>query len=138
MSVPVLRPGDTDEAVPRMKRVLVRELLKLGLRPVAERVVVDSKRYGSAAVTAVEKFQARKHLRVDGVVGEDTWRALGIVDSVVDEPARVSIAPSFDDAPVGDRILEAALVLAGMPAATARAEARAAGLFDVHAGVRTA
>ena len=132
MSVPVLRPGDTDDAVPRMKRVLVRELLKLGLRPVAERVVVDSKRYGSAAVKAVEKFQARRHLRVDGVVGEDTWRALGIVDPVVDR-ARVSIAPSVDDGPVGDRILEAALVLAGMPAAAARAEARAAGLFNLHA-----
>jgi peptidoglycan hydrolase-like protein with peptidoglycan-binding domain len=138
MSVPVLRPGDTDDAVPRMKRVLVRELLKLGLRPVAERVVVDSTTYGSAAVNAVEKFQARRHLRVDGVVGEDTWRALGIVDSVADGLARVSIAPSVDDGPPGDRILEAALILAGMPAATARAEARAAGLFDVHAGLRSA
>src|SRR5919202_2700562 len=102
MSVPVLKPGDTNDAVPRMKRVLVRELLKLGLRPVAERVVVDSTTYGPAAVKAVEKFQARKHLRVDGVVGEDTWRALGIVDSVVDETARISIAPNVDDSPVGD------------------------------------
>ena len=93
MSVPVLRPGDTDEAVPRMKRVLVRELLKLGLRPVAERVVVDSKTYGTAAVTAVEKFQARRHLRVDGVVGEDTWRALGIADPVVEGMGRVVIFP---------------------------------------------
>ena len=79
------------------------------------------------------QFQARKHLRVDGVVGGDTWRALGIVDPVVDEMARVSIAPNANDGPVGDRILEAALILAGMPAATARAEARAAGLFNLHA-----
>ena len=92
MSVPVLRPGDKDDAVPRMKRVLVRELLKLGLRPVAERVVVDSTTYGSAAVNAVEKFQARRHLRVDGVVGEDTWRALGIDDPVVDKVTRIIFA----------------------------------------------
>ena len=89
MFVPILRPGDTDDAVPRMKRVLVRELLKLGLRPVAERVVVESRTYEAASVNAVEKFQARRHLRVDGVVGEDTWRALGIDDAVVEGMGRV-------------------------------------------------
>jgi hypothetical protein len=192
MSVPILRPGDTNDAVPRMKRALVRELLKLGLRPVAEGVVVDSKTYGSAAVTAVEKFQARKHLQVDGVVGKDTWRALGIDEPVVDDVGRVIVAPGAnlpgkpiqpmtlkyvermaalihkpitittgtnhneftvngnrsdhftghaadigmaanggtDDSPVGDRIMEAALVLAGVPAGKARAEAQAGGLFD--------
>jgi murein L,D-transpeptidase YcbB/YkuD len=96
MSVPILRPGDTSDAVPRMKHVLVRELLKLGLRPVAERVVVDSETYGSAAVNGVEKFQARKHLRVDGVVDEDTWRALGIDDPVVEDGGRVIFAPNAD------------------------------------------
>src|SRR3989440_929440 len=192
MSVPILRPGDTDDAVPRMKRVLVRELLKLGLRPVAEPVDVESKTYGSAAVNAVEKFQARKHLQVDGIVGQDTWRALGIDEPVVEEVGRVIIAPDANkagqqiqpmtlkyvermaaflhrpitittgtnhnkltvngnvsdhfsghaadigmagnagtpDGPVGDRIMEAALVLAGVPAATARAEAQAGGLFN--------
>jgi len=89
MFVPILRPGDTDDAVPRMKRVLVRELLKLGLRPVAERVVVESRTYDAASVNAVEKFQARRHLRIDGVVGEDTWRALGIADPVVEGVGRV-------------------------------------------------
>jgi murein L,D-transpeptidase YcbB/YkuD len=93
MSVPVLRPGDTDEAVPRMKHVLVRELLKLGLRPVAEGVDVDSKTYGSATVNGIEKLQARRHLRVDGVVDEDTWRALGIDDPVVDKAGSVGVAP---------------------------------------------
>jgi len=97
MSLPVLRPGDTDDAVPRMKRVLVRELLKLGLRPVAERVVVDSKTYGAAAVNAVEKFQARRHLRVDGVVDEDTWRALGIEDPIVEVVDRVVLAQNGDE-----------------------------------------
>ena len=90
MSVPILRPGDTNDAVPRMKRALVRELLKLGLRSVAEGVVVDSKTYGSAAVKAVEKFQARRHLEVDGIVGQDTWRELGIDEPVVDVAASSS------------------------------------------------
>jgi murein L,D-transpeptidase YcbB/YkuD len=85
MTLPILRPRDTNDAVPRMKRALVRELLKLGLRPVAEPVEVESKTYGPAAVKAVEKLQARKHLKVDGIVGADTWRALGIDEPVVDE-----------------------------------------------------
>ena len=87
MSVPILRPRDTNDAVPRMKRALVRELLKLGLRPVAEPVEVESKAYGPAAVNAVEKLQARKHLKVDGIVGAETWRALGIDEPMVDRDA---------------------------------------------------
>jgi Ricin-type beta-trefoil lectin domain-like/Putative peptidoglycan binding domain len=67
-----------------MKRALVRELFALGLRPVAEVVGLDSKTYGAAAETGVRKFQAKKNLDVDGVVGEKTWRALGIDEPVVD------------------------------------------------------
>ena len=93
MAVPILRPGDTNDAVPRMKRALVRELLKLGLRAVAEGVVLDSKTYGAAAVNAVEKFQARKHLQVNGIVGKDTWHALGVDEPVVDDAGRVVMAP---------------------------------------------
>jgi hypothetical protein len=191
MSVPILRPGDTNDAVPRMKRALVRELLKLGLKPIAQEVVLDSKTYGSAAVNAVEKLQAKKHLQVDGVVGKDTWRALGVDEPVIEDAGRVIIAPGAnlpgkpiqpmtlkyvermaafihkpitittgtnhdtltvngkvsdhstghaadigmaanggtDDGPVGDRIMEAALVLAGFPAATAHADAQRGGLF---------
>jgi Putative peptidoglycan binding domain len=191
MAVPILRPGDTDDAVPRMKRALVRELLKLGLRSVAEGVVLDSKEYGAAAVNAVEKFQARKHLQVDGIVGKDTWRALGVDEPVVEAAGRVIIAPDAnkpgqpisamtlqyvermadlihkpitittgtnhdkftdggnvsdhftghavdigmaanggtDDGPVGDRIMAAALVLAGFPTAEAQADAQHGGLF---------
>ena len=190
MSVPILRPGDTNDAVPRMKRALVRELLKLGLRSVAEGVVVDSKTYGSAAVKAVEKFQARRHLAIDGIVGRDTWRALGVDEPVVDV-GRVIVAPGANlpgkpiepmtlkyvermaallqrpitittgtnhseftvdgnvsdhftghaadigmaangganDGPVGDRIMEAALVLAGFPPAEAHAGAQRGGVF---------
>jgi murein L,D-transpeptidase YcbB/YkuD len=98
MTVPVLRPGETDDAVPRMKRALVRELLKLGLRSVAEGVDLDSKTYGPAAVKAVEKLQARKHLQADGVVDKDTWRALGIADPVV-EPVAASSSPPTQTSP---------------------------------------
>jgi murein L,D-transpeptidase YcbB/YkuD len=96
MSVPILRPADTNDAVPRMKHILVRELLKLGLRSVAEGIAVDSETYGAAAVDAVEKFQARKHLQVDGVVGADTWRALGVDEPVVDQAGHVIIASGAD------------------------------------------
>jgi Putative peptidoglycan binding domain len=84
MAVPILRSGDTNEAVPRMKRALVWELVALGLRPVAEVIDLDSKTYGSTAEKGVRKFQAKKNLDVDGVVGEKTWRALGINEPVVD------------------------------------------------------
>jgi Putative peptidoglycan binding domain len=192
MSVPILRPGDTNDAVPRMKRALVRELLKLGLQQVAQGVVPASKTYGPAAVNAVEKLQTRKHLQVDGIVGKDTWHALGIDEPVVEDAGRVIIAPGANlpgkpiqpmtmkyvermaalihkpitittgtnhseftvdgnvsdhfsghaadigmaanggtnDSPVGDRIMEAALLLAGVPAGTARSEAQGGGLFN--------
>jgi hypothetical protein len=190
MSVPILRPGDTNDAVPRMKRALVRELLKLGLQPTAEGVLA-SKTYGSAAVNAVEKLQAKKHLQVDGVVDRDTWRVLGVDEPVIEDVGRVIVAPGAnlpgkpiqpmtlkyvermaafihkpitittgtnhdrftvdgrvsdhftghaadigmaanggtDDGPVGDRIMEAALVLAGFPTARAHAAAQRGGLF---------
>jgi hypothetical protein len=199
MAVPVLRPGDTNDAVPRMKRALVRELKKLGLQQVAEGVALDSKTYGSAAVNAVEKFQARKQLRADGVVEKKTWRALGIDDPVVDDEGRVIVAPGANkpgkpitpmtlefvakmaglldkpitittgtnhkkfttngsisdhftghaadfgmaangggiDSPVGDRIMEAALLVAGVPRDTAAAKARNGDLFTTqHNGER--
>ena len=84
MAVPLLRPGQTHAAVPRMKKALIRELLALGLRPVAALVRPDSKTYGKATEDAVRKFQEKKNLGVDGVVGKDTWRALGIDEEVVD------------------------------------------------------
>jgi hypothetical protein len=199
MSVPILRPGDTNDAVPRMKRALVRELVKLGLRPVAEGIDLETKTYGPAAVNGVEKFQARKHLGVDGVVGKDTWRALGIDEPVVEPNGRVRVAPGAnlpgkpiepitmsyleqmaafldrtitvttgtnhskftvngkvsdhfsghaadigmaanggtDDGPVGDRIMQAALVQAGVSVEQALAEAKAGGLFTLtHEGKR--
>lgn len=89
MSVPILRPGQTHAAVPRMKQALVRELLALELRPIAALIRPDSKTYGKAGENGVRKFQEKKHLEVDGVVGKATWRALGIDDEAVDEGRKI-------------------------------------------------
>jgi hypothetical protein len=75
--------------VPRLKQALVPQLLSLGLRPVAALIRPDSKSYGKATVNGVRRFQENKSLTVDGVVGKDTWGALGIDDDVVDVGRRV-------------------------------------------------
>ena len=60
MSVPFLSPGQTDDAVPRMKKALVPELLALGLMPAAQKINVSSTTYGPTAVNGVRKFQKAK------------------------------------------------------------------------------
>jgi D-alanyl-D-alanine carboxypeptidase/Putative peptidoglycan binding domain len=115
MTVPLLRPGQTHQAVPRLKRALVRELIELRQRRIATRIRPDSKTYGSAAVRGVKKLQEKKHLDVDGVVGKDTWRALGIDEPVVDvrpilhgvpwEPGVVPIDGNWVDEVLGKEIL---------------------------------
>jgi predicted chitinase len=84
MSVPFLRPGQSDAAVPRMKKALVRELLALGLGPIAQQINVGSTKYGPATERGVRAFQEAKGLEVDGKVGKDTWGALGVRAQVVD------------------------------------------------------
>src|SRR4051794_2480331 len=88
MSVPFLSPGQTDAAVPRMKRLLVHELVELGMKSIAQEIAIDSKTYGPPAEHGVRKFQAAKHLVVDGRVGKDTWAALGVHDHVAGKPER--------------------------------------------------
>jgi murein L,D-transpeptidase YcbB/YkuD len=84
MTVPFLSPGQTDDAVPRMKKLLVPELVALNLNALAQKIAVESKTYGPTAVEGVKKFQAAKHLDVDGFVGKDTWGALGVDEPVTD------------------------------------------------------
>ena len=65
---PVLRKGSTSrEAIKRCQRLL-RER---GYRS----VLVDG-RYGIVTRRAVRRFQRKRGLRVDGIVGASTWRAL--------------------------------------------------------------
>lgn len=201
MSVPFLSPGQTDPGVPRLKKLLVPELLKLGLTPFAQKISVESTTYGPTAEAGVRKFQEAKKLQVDGCVGKNTWAALGVNEPVVGGPkpakpaekfgGKVVIAPGAnlpnqeieamtlefvaqmaaaigkpitvttgtnhnkmsasgkvsdhfsghacdigmfanggaDDSPVGDRIMEAACLLAGDSKEGAAAKAHGGGLF---------
>lgn len=202
MTVPFLSPGQTDEAVPRLKKLLVPELLKLGLTPVAQKINIKSTTYGPTAVHGVRTFQEAKKLKIDGCVGKHTWGALGVKEPVVGSPqvvvpaellheGQVVVAPGAnfpgqpiqamtlefiaqmaatigkpitvttgtnhskmsasgkvsdhfsghacdigmfanggaDDSPVGDKIMEAACLLAGDSKEGARAKARGGGLF---------
>jgi hypothetical protein len=187
-----------------MKQALVAKLVALGLQSLAQGINLGSKTYGPAAVRAVRELQEQEHLGVDGVVGKDTWHALGIDEPVVDDgpvfhdgnvvvaaganlPGQPIQAMTMDyvarmagaigkpitittgtnhskltangkvsdhfsghaadigmaanggtnDGPVGDRIMQAALVLAGVPAADATAKANGGGLFTFeHGGQR--
>jgi hypothetical protein len=201
MTVPFLSPGQTDDAVPRMKKLLVPELVALNLNALAQKIAVESKTYGPTAVEGVKKFQAAKHLDVDGFVGKDTWGALGVDEPVTDPTPVVhpneqhgqvviaaganlpgqpisamtldfvdkmadhigkqivvttgtnhskmtssgNISDHFsghavdigmfanggtDDSPVGDRIMEAACLIAGDSAAGASDKAHTGGLFN--------
>lgn len=68
-SDPVLRKGSTNrEAIRRCQRLL-RE------RGYYRSVAVDG-RYGIATRRAVRRFQSKRGMRVDGVVGPATWREL--------------------------------------------------------------
>lgn len=86
MSVPFLSPGQTDAAVPRMKKALVPELVELGHTAIAQKIDIESTTYGPTAESGVRKFQEAKKLDVDGFVGKDTWGALGVHEPVVGGP----------------------------------------------------
>ncbi len=89
MAVPFLSPGQTNAAVPRMKKLLVHELLALGLHAIAQNIAIKTHTYGPTAVEGVRKFQHAKHLDVDGFVGKDTWGALGVHEPVTNPTAVV-------------------------------------------------
>jgi hypothetical protein len=86
MAVQFLSPGQTHHDVTRMKRRLVTRLLKLGFDPIATKIAIRSTTYGPNAEQGVRKFQKAKNLDVDGLVGEDTWAALGVKERVVGKP----------------------------------------------------
>lgn len=65
----ILKPGDRGETVKRLQRILNRSLK----RPLA----IDG-HYGRRTVKVVKRRQTRANLPVDGIVGPQTWRALGV------------------------------------------------------------
>lgn len=89
MAVPFLSPGQTNAAVPRMKKLLVHELLALGLHAIAQNIAIKTHTYGPPAVQGVREFQRAKHLHVDGFVGKDTWGALGVHEPVTNPTPKV-------------------------------------------------
>ena len=112
MSVPFLSPGQTDDAVPRLKKALVPELLALGHTALAQKINVESTTYGPTAVHGVRKFQEAKKLKVDGFVGEDTWGALGVHEPVVGSAEVVHPAEKLHD---GQVIIAPGANLPGQP-----------------------
>ena len=116
MAVALLRPGQTHADVPKMKRALVAKLVELGQDQLASSIDPAGKTFGHAAVRAVRRFQQEAGLEVDGVVGEDTWKALGVAEEVVDarpvlngvpwEPGVIAIDGIWVGAPLAKAILE--------------------------------
>ena len=116
MTVPLLRPGETNPAVPRLKKAVVRKLLEGNHDKVASVINPASRTYGPKAVRGVKVFQRDKQLKPDGVVGERTWRALGVNEQVVDtrppvlngvpyEPGLIAIDGRWVDKELGAQLL---------------------------------
>ena len=72
MAEPLLKKGDTGEAV----RQLQQALKDLGYDPGA----IDG-RFGAKTEEAVKAFQRDRHLSVDGIVGEITWLNIDEADT---------------------------------------------------------
>jgi hypothetical protein len=115
MAVALLRPGQTHPDVTKMKRALVRELTERGHDQLASQMRPDFRTYGHAAVRGVKRFQRDVGLGPDGVVGKDTWKALGVDEEVVDarpilngvpwEPGVIAIDGIWVGAPLASAIL---------------------------------
>jgi peptidoglycan hydrolase-like protein with peptidoglycan-binding domain len=75
-------PVDKSESVKHTPTPVARLQAALG-------VTVDGS-YGPETEKAVRHLQASHHLRVDGVVGAATWRALGISEHVTLDPPRAN------------------------------------------------
>lgn len=116
MTVPLLRPGQTSPAVPRLKKAVVQKLLERNHDKVASVINPASRTYGPRAVRGVKVFQRDKKLKPDGVVGERTWRALGVNEQVVDtrppvlngvpyEPGVIAIDGRWVDKELGAQLL---------------------------------
>lgn len=69
IELPVLEQGSEGDTVKAVQRMLYALGYDLGSKP------VDGS-YGSKTVAAVKKYQGKKGLAKDGVVGEKTWKSL--------------------------------------------------------------
>jgi hypothetical protein len=116
MPLPVLRPGQTHPAVVKLKKAVVAALLKRNHEKVASLINPAARTYGRSAVQGVKVFQRDKQLKPDGVVGANTWHALGFKEQVVDsqppalqgipyEPGLIAIDGRWVDKQLGTQVL---------------------------------
>ena len=100
MSVPFLRPGQTDAAVPRMKKALVRELMRSVKRRSHRRSTSNPHSTARPRSAVYGSSRRRSGSTSTVTVGKDTWAALGVHEPVVGiprkDPKRVMAAATTD------------------------------------------
>src|SRR5690606_24510549 len=83
---PLLKPGMSDARVPPLRERLASVDLVMATPPSP-----DAEHYGDDLVAAVRAFQARHGLKVGGVVGRDSLRALNTPRTCRQDHIRVSV-----------------------------------------------
>jgi len=68
-----VRLNNRGDAVKKLQNALNKQ----GFRGPQNRVLRVNGIFGNETLVAVKNFQARHHLKVDGVAGPDVWRLLG-------------------------------------------------------------
>jgi len=76
MARPVLRPGMKHRSVREAKKLVVAHLKKFGKDEMATAVNPRRGRYGKGMEKGVRYVQRRFKLKVDGVIGPNTWKVL--------------------------------------------------------------
>lgn len=73
---PLIKPNDKNRAVLRAKRLTIAHLIKFGKKDLANDINPRITVYGPEAVKGVKYVQRRFKLKVDGVIGPNTWKVL--------------------------------------------------------------
>lgn len=76
MARPILHPGESSKYVLQAKQLVVAHLTKLKKPEMASAINVKSKTYGSSMEDGVRLIQRRYKIKVDGVIGPQTWKVL--------------------------------------------------------------
>lgn len=71
-SAMLLRPGDTNSDLPTLRQLLSKTGDYLNTTDIEQTL------YDDELVTAVKRFQGRHHLKIDGIIGNNTRKALNI------------------------------------------------------------
>ena len=103
---PPTLPPSTDPATPRVTITSIPPTLRRGARGVHVVTLQNTLKklglmkasaptgfFGSGTYRLVRGFQASKRLKIDGVVGPNTWRALGFGKTTITEPPPTLVTP---------------------------------------------